>query len=314
MTDQPLALDAVGLGKRYGRSWGLQDCSLELPQGKIAGLVGPNGAGKSTLLRMAAGITRPSDGHLRVLGLSPDDQPGALLPRIGYLDQERPLYKHYRVREMLRFGHKLNPRWDSERAADYMKGLGIDLTKRVGALSVGQQAEVALTLCLAKRPDLLLLDEPVAALDPLARERLMQTLLRTVVDDGTTVLLSSHVVSELESTCDFIIILSASRVQVVDDLDHLLTSHRLLLGDREDSPDRIDGVQVIAHTTSTREAQWLVRVSDRFEDSTWEVVDPTLQEVVLAYLQEGTGQPAWAPDAADPPAVESGGGAPEDGQ
>ena len=314
MTDRPLALDAIALGRRYGRNWGLQDCSLQLPQGKIAGLVGPNGAGKSTLLRMAAGITRPSEGHLRVLGLDPNDQPEELLPRIGYLDQERPLYKHYRVQEMLRFGSRLNPRWDGQRAADYMKGLGIDLTRRVGALSVGQQAEVALTLCLAKRPDLLLLDEPVAALDPLARERLMQTLLRTVVDDGTTVLLSSHVVSELESTCDFIIILSASRVQVVDDLDHLLTSHRLLLGDRDDSPDRLDGVQVIAHTTSTREAQWLVRVSDRFEDSTWEVVDPTLQEVVLAYLQEGTGQPAWAPGAANPPAAESGGNEPEDGQ
>ena len=314
MTDRTLALDAIGLGKRYGRSWGLQDCSLELPQGKIAGLVGPNGAGKSTLLRMAAGITRPSEGRLRVFGLSPDDQPEVLLPRIGYLDQERPLYKHYRVQEMLRFGSKLNPRWNSQRAADYMKGLGIDLKKRVGTLSVGQQAEVALTLCLAKRPDLLLLDEPVAALDPLARERLMQTLLRTVVDDGTTVLLSSHVVSELESTCDFIIILSASRVQVADDLDHLLASHRLLVGDRENSPDRLDGVHVVAHAASARQGQWLVQISDPVEDPSWEIVDPTLQEIVLAYLQEGTGQTAWVPDAAEPPDVDSDDGGQEAGR
>ena len=293
MTDAPLALEAVGLGKRYRRSWAIQDCSFKLPAGKVAGLVGPNGAGKSTLLKMAAGIARPTDGRLSVLGLSPDEQSKDLLPRVGYLDQERPLFSHYKVSEMLRFGRGLNPRWDDARATRYMDGLGIDYNARVGTLSVGQQAEVALTLCLAKRPDLLLLDEPVAALDPVARERLMQVLLASVVDDGTTVFLSSHVISELESVCDFIVILSASRIQVADDLDHLLASHHVLVGDRELTPLGLDGVQVISSSASARQRQWLVRSEAPIEEPPWEVEEPTLQEIVLAYLQAETSATTW---------------------
>ncbi len=187
MTDATAAIETSGLGKRYGRSWAVKDCSLSLPVGRIAALVGPNGAGKSTLLRMLAGVTAPTVGEISIAGRSPSDAEG--LSRVGYLDQDRPLYKDFRVAEMLRFGRELNPRWDDERARDHLDELGIALSSRVGKLSGGQQAQVALTLCLAKRPDLLLLDEPVAALDPLARESLMHLLLRSVVDDATTVVL-----------------------------------------------------------------------------------------------------------------------------
>jgi ABC-2 type transport system ATP-binding protein len=173
MSDTTAALEANGLGKRYRTKWGLKDCTLSLPSGRVAALVGPNGSGKSTLLRMAAGITRPTTGDIRVFGRSPQHQRVEALTRIGYLDQERPLYKTFKVSEMLRMGRELNPRWDDSSARSYLGDLGIALDARVGRLSVGQQAQVAVTLCIAKRPDLLLLDEPVAALDPLARSQLM---------------------------------------------------------------------------------------------------------------------------------------------
>jgi ABC-2 type transport system ATP-binding protein len=226
MNDTATVIATSGLSKRYGRTWGLQDCTFNLPRGRIAALVGPNGSGKSTLLRMAAGITRPSAGEIRVLGSSPLEQPRDVLARIGYLDQERPLYKTFRVSEMLRVGKELNRRWDDAKAHEYLEDLGIPLASRIGKLSVGQQAQVSLTLCLAKRPELLLLDEPVAALDPLARSQLMQVLLGSVTDEGTTVLLSSHALADLDVVCDYLIILSSSRVLLAGDLESL----RALLG------------------------------------------------------------------------------------
>jgi ABC-2 type transport system ATP-binding protein len=282
----PVALEAVCLGKRYGRKWGLQDCSLRLPPGRIAALVGPNGAGKSTLLRMAAGITRPSSGDVRVFGHSPRDQTVEVIRRIGYLDQERPLYRPFRVEEMLRFGRRLNPGWDDSSAKEYLAELGISPASKVGKLSIGQQAQVALTMCLAKQPDLLLLDEPVAALDPVARESLMHVLLRAVVDNNTTVLLSSHALSDLASVCDYVIILSASRVHVADDLDYVLASHRLLEASSEHAPQTPAGVTVISTTRSGRQTSILVRVGEPLTDPAWRVVEPTLEEIVIAYLRE----------------------------
>ncbi|HLN06913.1 MAG TPA: ABC transporter ATP-binding protein [Acidimicrobiales bacterium] len=286
MTDTVTALETSGLGKRYGRTWGLQDCSFLLPQGRVAALVGPNGSGKSTLLRMAAGITVPTAGEVRVLGSSPQDQTVDVLTRIGYLDQERPLYKTLRVEEMLRFGRSLNPAWDDQLARRYLAELDISLRSRVGKLSTGQQAQVALTLCLAKRPELLLLDEPVAALDPLARQRLMQVLLGSVVDGGITVLLSSHALSDLEVVCDYVIILSASHVQLADDLDRVLATHRLLVGPRRDPSAVPNGVEIVSATHTERQSNWLVRAEQPVTDPSWEVVQPTLEEVVLAYLRD----------------------------
>jgi len=281
------ALETVNLGKSYGRKWGLQDCSLRLPAGRIAALVGPNGAGKSTLLRMAAGITRPSAGKVEVFGHSPQQQTVEALRRIGYLDQERPLYRSFRVEEMLRFGRQLNPRWDDVIAHNYLRQLGIPTDAVVGRLSGGQQAQVALTMCLAKRPALLLLDEPVAALDPIAREGLMQILLQSVADSNTTVLLSSHALSDLASVCDYVIILSASRVHLADDLDYVLASHRLLVASGvHHSAETPAGVVVISARHSERQTDLLVRVEQPVNDPEWRVIEPTLEEIVLAYLRE----------------------------
>jgi ABC-2 type transport system ATP-binding protein len=286
MSDSAPALEAVALGKRYGHKWGLQDCSIRLPVGRVAALVGPNGSGKSTLLRMAAGITTPSSGEIRVFGHSPQDQTVEVLRQIGYLDQERPLYRPFRVQEMLKFGRRLNPNWDDALARGYLTDLEISSDAKISNLSVGQQAQVALTMCLAKRPALLLLDEPVAALDPVAREGLMHVLLRSVVDDHTTVLLSSHAIADLATICDYVIILSRARVHVADDLDYVLASHRLLLGSRERLPDVPPGVIVISTTHSERETALLVRVEVPIADPSWRVVEPTLEEIVLAYLRE----------------------------
>lgn len=302
MSDATAALEAVGLGKRYGRKWALQDCSFYLPSGRIAALVGPNGSGKSTLLRTAAGITRPSTGQVRVFGRSPQGQTVAVLRQIGYLDQERPLYRSYRVGEMLHFGRALNPNWDESAARGYLSDLGILGTAKVGRLSGGQQAQVALAMCLAKRPDLLLLDEPVAALDPVAREGLMHLLLQSVVDGHTTVLLSSHAVADLATICDYVIILSASRVQIADDLDYVLASHRLLIGSSEQSPKPPPGIVLLSETRSEREITLLVRVEQPVSDPSWRVVEPTLEEIVLAYLRDQSN----VTETNDPPCRNSG--------
>jgi ABC-2 type transport system ATP-binding protein len=300
MSTPAAAVETLGLGKRYGHAWALQDCSFRLPPGRIAGLVGPNGAGKSTLLRMLAGISTPSAGEMSVLGRPAGTQSTETLACIGYLDQDRPLYRGFRVSEMLRFGRELNPRWDDTRARRHLDDLAISPRSRIGRLSGGQQAQVALTMCLAKRPELLLLDEPVAALDPLARDDLMHILLQSVVDDGATVLLSSHAVADLATVCDYVIILSASRVQLAGDLDHVLASHRMLLGPAAAVPPVPAGGAVISSVTSGRQTTMIVRAGRLtagqpapaqppaglpIADPVWEVVEPTLDEIVLAYLR-----------------------------
>jgi ABC-2 type transport system ATP-binding protein len=285
------ALETTGLGKRYRSKWGLKDCTLSLPKGRVAALVGPNGAGKSTLLRMAAGITTPSAGDITVFGSSPQHQTVDVLARIGYLDQERPLYKSFRVSEMLRMGRKLNGRWDDAGAREYLGGLDISLDARVGKLSVGQQAQVALTLCIAKRPDLLLLDEPVAALDPLARAQLMQLLLSSVAEHGTTVLLSSHALPDLELACDYLIIVSGARVTLAGDLEEVRVGHRLLVGPKREASAVPAGAVVISATDTARQSTWLIRCKGPISDPTWNVAEPTLEEIVLAYLRQSAAPP-----------------------
>ena len=289
MIDARAVIETSGLGKRYGKHWAVQDCTLSLPEGRIAALVGPNGAGKSTLLRMLAGVTAPSVGDVSVAGQSPSDSDG--LSHVGYLDQERPLYRDFRVGEMIRFGRELNPRWDDARARKYLDELGISLRDRVGKLSGGQQAQVALTMCLAKRPDLLLLDEPVAALDPLARENLMHLLLRSVVDDGTTVMLSSHAVADLASICDYVVLLNGSRLQLADELDRVLLTHRLLIGPSGEVWIAPEGVTVVASMTTGRQVTMLVRTEQPLVAPGWEVHEATLEEVVIAYLRQPPSPP-----------------------
>ncbi len=280
------ALETIGLGRRYRSTWGLRDCSLTVREGSITGLVGPNGAGKSTLLRLAAGLSRPTTGSVRVFGEEVDPNGKAHLARIGYFDQLRPLYSGFRVEEMLTFGRKLNGTWDDPAARAWLAEFEIPLDRRVGKLSLGQQAQVALAVCMGKRPDLLLLDEPVAALDPLARRQLLQTLLGTVAERGTTVFLSSHIVSELEPVCDELIILSAARVQTSGSIEALLADHRLLIGPRIDADP--PGADVVSSSSTTRQTTLLVRGAPPDLGDGWEVVEPGLEEIVLAYLANPT--------------------------
>ena len=289
MSTAAAAVETLGLGKRYRHTWGVQDCSFRLPRGRIAGLVGPNGSGKSTLLRMLAGITTPTAGEMNVLG-QPESQSADVLARIGYLDQERPLYRGFRVSEMLRFGRELNPRWDDARARRYLDDLAISPGSRIGRLSGGQQAQVALTMCLAKRPELLLLDEPAAALDPLARDDLMHILLQSAVDDGATVLLSSHAVADLAMVCDYVIILTASRVQLAGELDDVLASHWMLIGPSGAASPAPDAA-VISSVTAGRQTTMIARTGSTatglpVTDPAWEMVQPSLEEIVLAYLRQ----------------------------
>jgi len=276
------ALEARGLGRRYRSKWGLRHCDLTVPAGSVTGLVGPNGAGKTTLLRMAAGLARPTEGTVSVFGEPVRPNGTAHLGRMGYLDQLHPMYRRFRVEEMLTVGRRLNLQWDDEAAHRWIDELGIPLTARIRQLSGGQQAQVALAVCLAKRADLLLLDEPVASLDPLARMRLLQVLMGTVADRGTTVLLSSHIISELEPVCDHLVIMSSSTVQVAAPIDDLLAGHRLLTGPAGDPP-AIDG-QVVSLVRAPRQTSALVRGTAPQPGPGWEVLEPNLEEVVVAYL------------------------------
>jgi len=301
MNDTLAAVETNGLGKRYGTKWGLRNCTFSLPKGRVAALVGSNGAGKSTLLRMAAGITRPTTGDIAVFGTSPGLRSMDALIRIGYLDQERPLYKTFKVSEMLRMGRELNPRWDDSAARSYLSDLDIPLNARVGKLSVGQQAQVAVTLCIAKRPDILLLDEPVAALDPLARSQLMQVLLSSVAEYGTTVLLSSHALSDLDVACDYLILLSKAEVVLADDLEHIRLDHRLLVGVRRPLSDVPAGAVVVSSTETERQSTWLIRSETPVSEPSFEVAEPTLEEIVLGYLRSPV---AGRPDEALAPGTE----------
>jgi len=278
------ALDTTDLGKRYGRSWALRDCTMRLPAGRVAALVGPNGAGKTTLLQLTVGLTPPSTGSVQVFGASPWNQPDVVLPRIGFLAQDRPLFRGFTGEEMLTVGRKLNPCWDDALARSRLGRLKIPLDRKVGKLSGGQQSQVALVMALAKRPDLLLLDEPVAALDPLARREFLQTLMEAVAENGTTVLLSSHIIADLERVCDYLIILSASRVQLAGDIDLIQHQHKLLVGPRCE-PDAVAHIHTVVEATHTqRQTSLMVRLNGHVWDPSWEVHDVALEEIVLAYL------------------------------
>ena len=279
-----LALSCDALGKRYGSRWALRDCTLEIPAGTVTALVGPNGAGKTTLLQLAVGLSKPTAGDVRVLGHSPRREAAAVLPRIGFLAQEHPLYAGFTIAETLKLGRKLNPTWDEGLAVDRIQSLDLPLGQKVGKLSGGQKAQVALTLALAKRPDLLLLDEPVASLDPLARREFLQAVMEAVAETGMTVVLSSHIVADLERVCDHLVILSSARVQLAGPIEAIVASHRLLTGHRTDpaAVARIHDVIRASHTE--RQTTLLVRANGHVYDSSWQQHEVDLEEIVLAYL------------------------------
>ncbi len=284
------ALETSGLGKRYGGTWALRDCSVKLPAGRVAGLVGPNGAGKTTLLHLAMGLIEPSTGFVQVFGWSPCQQPIIVLTRVGFVAQDRPLYRTFTVKDMLTFGGKLNPRWDEGLARGRLERLEIPLGRPISKLSGGQQAQVALIMALAKRPEMLLLDEPVSNLDPLARREFQQTLMGAVAEDGLTVLLSSHLVADLDRICDYLVILSSSRVQMASDIERLLQSHKLLIGPRQRSESISRTHTVVQASHTERQSTLLVKTNGSVLDPAWEVQDVALEDIILAYLaQPATG-------------------------
>ena len=217
-------IECAGLGKRYRRAWALRDCTLQIPAGHVVALVGPNGAGKTTLLNLAVGLATPTTGAVTVLGGTPAGAPDAL-DRIAFVAQDAPLYKNLPVADMVHVARNLNSRWDQPRADKRLADLGIPARKKVGQLSGGQKAQLALTIALARRPDLLVLDEPLAALDPLARHDFMDSVLAAVAADGISVVLSSHVVAELERMADYLIVLSRGKVQVTGKVADLVAGH-----------------------------------------------------------------------------------------
>ena len=278
------ALETQRLGRRYGSQWALRDCTLEIPRGTVTALVGPNGAGKTTLLRLAVGLTRPSAGTVRALGLDPRADAARALPRVGFLAQEHPLYGGFTIEEMLGVGRRLNPGWDDDAARARIADLGLPESKKVRTLSGGQRAQVALTLALAKRPELLLLDEPVASLDPLARREFLQSVVEAVAERDLTVVLSSHILADLERVCDHLVILATGRTQLTGSIEEIVASHRLLTGPRDTADEVARLHEVVRESHAERQTTLLVRANGHVYDSRWSVHELDLEEIVLAYL------------------------------
>jgi len=276
-------LDAQGLGKRYGRRWALRDCDLQIPSGRVVGLVGPNGAGKSTLLHLAVGLLAPDAGSIDVLGRAPAAD-ASQLARVGFVAQDTPTYARLSIADHLHFGAQMNPGWDDAFARQRIAALDLDHSQRAGSLSGGQRAQLALTLAVAKRPDLLVLDEPVASLDPLARREFLQSLMAFVADGDVSVVLSSHLVADLERVCDYLVVLVNSRVQVAGEVEGLLATHRRLVGPRRDPGSLPTGQEVIEESHTERQSTMLVRCDGPVLDPAWTVEELSLEDIVLAYM------------------------------
>jgi ABC-2 type transport system ATP-binding protein len=269
-------IETERLSKRYRRTTALTDCTLRIPAGRIVGLVGPNGAGKSTLLGLTCGLTAPTGGSITVLGARPAAGT-AQLARVGFVAQDAPVYSGLSVADHLRLGARLNPRWDMALAQRRIQRLGLDPEQRAGRLSGGQRAQLALTVAAAKRAELLILDEPVASLDPLARSAFLRDLLDFVAELGVSVVLSSHLLGDLERVCDHLVVLAASRVQIAGDVADLLAVHYRLRGARVEVPA---GAEVIHADRTAREPVVIVRSTAPIPGA--ERAD--LEDVGLAYM------------------------------
>ncbi|MEU4213604.1 ABC transporter ATP-binding protein [Streptomyces sp. NPDC026206] len=293
------ALEAVGLGVRYRRDRALRDCSFRLPAGRVCALVGPNGAGKSTLLALAAGLRRPTEGRLRVLGGEPAD-PG-VRPRVAYLAQDKPLYASFTVADTLRMGRALNPgRWDQAAAERLVHAGNLSPHARVGSLSGGQRTRVALALAFGKRPELLLLDEPMSDLDPLVRHETMAALMTEAAENSTTVVMASHVLAELEGVCDYLLLISGGRVRLAGEVEDLVFAHRLVMGRYEDAgtPREFAAHTIVEARTTGRQLTALIR-HDGPVRGHWETAEPSLEELILAHLR-APGAPALITPSAEP--------------
>ena len=278
-------LQAQGLGKKYGRRWALSDCTLDVPAGRVVGLVGPNGAGKSTLLNLAVGMLAQTAGTIEVLG-APPAASTEQLAKVGFVAQDTPTYARLSIADHLRLGARLNPGWDDNVAQTRIQRLGLDPKQRAGKLSGGQRAQLALTLGIAKRPELLILDEPVASLDPLARREFLQDLMEAVAEQELSVVLSSHLVSDVERSCDYLIVLVDSRVQISGDIETLLATHYRLTGPRRDEATLPANQHVISASHTDRQSTLMIRTEAPILDPAWTVSQLTLEDLVLAYMSQ----------------------------
>jgi ABC-2 type transport system ATP-binding protein len=298
-------IESSGLGKRYRRSWALRDCALAIPAGHVVALVGPNGAGKTTMLHMSVGLSMPTEGSVVVLGGEPAGSPSAL-DRIAFVAQDTRLYGNLSASDTLHLARNLNRGWDQRYAEARLTELGIPLNKRVGKLSGGQQAQLALTLALARRPELLVLDEPLAMLDPIARHDFIGAVMAAVADEGLSVVLSSHVLAELERVADYLIILSAGRVQVAGEVDDLLARHMVLTGPMSEATMYAERLALIHASAARSQAHLLVRTNGTSGPllEGWESHPVGLEELVMGYLREpgAVALPGPAPVRSDRPA------------
>jgi ABC-2 type transport system ATP-binding protein len=285
-------IETDGLAKRYRQTWALQNCHLTVPAGHVAALVGPNGAGKTTLLRILAGVAIPTAGTATVLGYTPGSQQAR--HAVSAVDQTAPLYRHLRVRDLLAATRALNDQWDADLAVQRLSSLDLTTSGKVSKLSGGQQAQLALTVALARRPRLLLLDEPLASLDPLARQEVLGWLMTCVAEDGLSVVFSSHVIAELERVATYLVVLSQGQVQVAATVDSLLDSHLALIGQAEEADHLAGQVPVITAQRAGRQAQVLARTNAA--PPGWAPRPVTMEELVLGYLRE--------PSARVPPRLE----------
>ncbi|MEV7774329.1 ABC transporter ATP-binding protein [Kitasatospora sp. NPDC086791] len=303
------ALEATGLGRRYRGGWALRDCGFTVPAGRICGVAGPNGAGKSTLLSLAARQLSPTEGELRVFG-EPTGTPEQRA-RVAYVAQDKPLYPGLTVAETLRMGRELNPAWDQETAQRVIDQGELRPRARIGSLSGGQRTRVSLALALGKLPDLLLLDEPMADLDPLARHQLMGTLMSAAAERGTTIVVSSHILPELDGVIDHLLLVQRGGIRLAGELDEVLDGHRLLTGPA--GAATLPAGLVVEQRVSGRRTTALVRTGEPL-DGPWESERPSLEDLLLGYLR-APGDPAGPvrqvrPDHPDHPAEPRPGSAP----
>ncbi|MFE3185308.1 ABC transporter ATP-binding protein [Streptomyces violascens] len=290
------ALEARGLGKKYRRGWALREESFRVPTGRVCGLVGPNGAGKSTLLGIAARLVEPTRGELRIFGRPVGDP--TVMPRFAYLGQDKPLFKRFTVAECLRMGQELNPGWDQAAAERIVREGNLAPSARIGSLSGGQRTRVAFALAFGKRPELLLLDEPMSDLDPLARDEIGSLLMSEVAKRGTTVLMSSHMLSEVEHMCDYLLVMADGQVRMAGDTDELVPLHTVVTGVTTDGglPDALASHTVIDVRTAGRQFTALVRHEAPL-DPAWQLAEPSLEEVLLGYLRHPEAPALLSPTA-----------------
>lgn len=288
------ALEARGLGKRFGRRWALRNCSLQIPRERVVGLVGLNGVGKTTLMHMAVGLLKPTEGTIEVLGASTLDT-ASTLPRLGFVSQERSLYRQMTIRDTLTMGKKLNGNWDEALAYALIERLKLSPTQLVGRLSGGQQAQVAVIMALAKKPELLLLDEPFAHVDPLAKREISTILMEMAAEQALTLLISSHSVADLEQICDYLVILGAGQVKVAEEIEQIVREHKLLIGPRESFEGLAKFHTIIQASHVGRQSTALVRTTLPIVDPAWQMQEPSLEDIVLAYLAQQEEAGSWQP-------------------